>query len=60
MFLSILRMVDQKLYIKMMMQNFKHPLMENNILDEDVKMLQEFLINNKKKIFTQSEKVLEL
>ena len=52
-------MVDQKLYIKMMMQNFKHPLMENNILDEDVKMLQEFLINNKKKIFTQSEKVLE-
>lgn len=43
----------------MMMQNFKHPLMENNILDEDVKMLQEFLINNKKKIFTQSEKVLE-
>lgn len=38
---------------------FKHPLMENNIIEADVKAIKKFLDNNKKKIFTQSEKVLE-
>jgi len=39
------------------MNNFNHPLMENNITSEDVKILISFLKNNKKRIFTQSEQV---
>ena len=41
------------------MKNFSHPLMDNNITDSDVKSLISFLKNNKKKIFTQSTKVIE-
>ena len=41
------------------MKNFSHPLMDNNITDSDVKSLMSFLQNNKKKIFTQSTKVME-
>ena len=37
--------------------NFKHSLMENNIQDSDVQSLISFIKKNKKKIFTQSEKV---
>lgn len=41
------------------MKSFNHPLMENNIIQEDVNAVIKFLRNNKKKIFTQSEKVRE-
>jgi len=41
------------------MKNFNHPLMENNIQQEDVNEIIKFLKNNKKRIFTQSEKVKE-
>ena len=41
------------------MKNFSHPLMHNNITDSDVNSLISFLKNNKKKIFTQSAKVVE-
>jgi CDP-6-deoxy-D-xylo-4-hexulose-3-dehydrase len=41
------------------MNNFNHPLMENNIRQEDVNEIIKFLKNNKKRIFTQSEKVKE-
>ena len=41
------------------MKNFSHPLMENNITSSDFNSLISFLKNNKKKIFTQSTKVLE-
>ena len=41
------------------MKNFSHPLMDNNITNSDVSSLISFLKNNKKKIFTQSTKVLE-
>ena len=41
------------------MNNFSHPLMDNNITDSDVNSLISFLKNNKKKIFTQSTKVVE-
>ena len=41
------------------MKNFTHPLMDNNITDSDVNSLISFLKNNKKKIFTQSIKVIE-
>ena len=41
------------------MKNFTHPLMDNNITDSDVNSLISFLKNNKKKIFTQSVKVIE-
>tara|TARA_B100001175_G_C19476374_1_gene624560 strand:- start:261 stop:1448 length:1188 start_codon:yes stop_codon:yes gene_type:complete len=41
------------------MKKFSHPLMDNNITDSDVSSLMSFLKNNKKKIFTQSTKVLE-
>ncbi len=41
------------------MKKFSHPLMDNNITDSDVKSLISFLKNNKKKIFTQSTKVIE-
>jgi len=41
------------------MNSFSHPLMDNNITNSDVNSLISFLKNNKKKIFTQSTKVLE-
>ena len=41
------------------MKIFSHPLMDNNITDSDVNFLISFLKNNKKKIFTQSTKVIE-
>ena len=41
------------------MKSFSHPLMANNIIQEDVDAVIEFLKNNKKKIFTQSNKVRE-
>ena len=41
------------------MNNFDHPLMENNIQQEDVNEIIKFLKKNKKRIFTQSEKVKE-
>ena len=41
------------------MKKINHPLMFNNITNDDVKCLQNFLKNNKKKIFTQSKKVKE-
>jgi CDP-4-dehydro-6-deoxyglucose reductase, E1 len=41
------------------MKIFSHPLMVNNITNSDVNSLISFLKNNKKKIFTQSTKVLE-
>lgn len=41
------------------MKNFNHPLMENNIQQEDINEIIKFLRKNKKKIFTQSEKVKE-
>jgi CDP-6-deoxy-D-xylo-4-hexulose-3-dehydrase len=41
------------------MKSFNHPLMENNITQEDVDAVIKFLKNNKKKIFTQSNKVRE-
>ena len=41
------------------MKNFSHPLMDNNITNSDVSSLISFLKGNKKKIFTQSTKVLE-
>jgi CDP-6-deoxy-D-xylo-4-hexulose-3-dehydrase len=41
------------------MKNFNHPLMENNIQQEDVNEIIKFLKKNKKRIFTQSEKVKE-
>ena len=41
------------------MKNFSHPLMDNNITNSDVNSLISFLKGNKKKIFTQSTKVLE-
>jgi CDP-6-deoxy-D-xylo-4-hexulose-3-dehydrase len=41
------------------MENFNHPLMENNIEQEDINEIIKFLKNNKKRIFTQSEKVKE-
>ena len=41
------------------MKSFSHPLMDNNITDSDVNSLISFLRNNKKKIFTQSTKVIE-
>ena len=41
------------------MKNFSHPLMDNNITNSDVSSLISFLKKNKKKIFTQSTKVVE-
>ena len=41
------------------MKNFSHPLMDNNITNADISSLISFLKKNKKKIFTQSKKVLE-
>ena len=41
------------------MKSFSHPLMDNNITNSDVSSLISFLKNNKKKIFTQSTKVIE-
>ena len=41
------------------MKNFNHPLMENNIEQEDINEIINFLKKNKKRIFTQSEKVKE-
>jgi CDP-6-deoxy-D-xylo-4-hexulose-3-dehydrase len=41
------------------MKIFNHPLMENNIIQEDVDAVIKFLKNNKSRIFTQSEKVRE-
>ena len=41
------------------MKNFSHPLMDNNITDSDVNSLISFIKKNKKKIFTQSTKVVE-
>ncbi|MDC0125100.1 aminotransferase class I/II-fold pyridoxal phosphate-dependent enzyme [Candidatus Pelagibacter sp.] len=41
------------------MKNFSHPLMDNNITNSDVNSLISFLRKNKKKIFTQSTKVIE-
>ena len=41
------------------MKNFSHKLMNNNITDTDVSSLINFLKKNKKKIFTQSTKVIE-
>ena len=41
------------------MKSFSHPLMDNNITNSDVSTLISFLKNNKKKIFTQSTKVIE-
>jgi CDP-4-dehydro-6-deoxyglucose reductase, E1 len=39
------------------MSNFSHPLMDNNITHSDINEIKNFLIKNKKKIFTQSSKV---
>jgi CDP-6-deoxy-D-xylo-4-hexulose-3-dehydrase len=39
------------------MKNFNHPLMDNNITEEDILKVIEFLKKNKKRAFTQSEKV---
>ncbi len=41
------------------MKNFSHRLMDNNIIDSDVRSVISFLKKNKKKIFTQSTKVNE-
>lgn len=41
------------------MKNFNHPLMENNIQQEDVNEIIKFLKKNKRRIFTQSRKVKE-
>jgi len=41
------------------MEKFNHPLMENNITNKDILCVIKFLKKNKKKIFTQSEKVKE-
>ena len=41
------------------MKDFSHPLMDNNITNADISSLISFLKKNKKKIFTQSKKVLE-
>ena len=41
------------------MKDFSHPLMDNNITNADISYLISFLKKNKKKIFTQSKKVLE-
>jgi CDP-6-deoxy-D-xylo-4-hexulose-3-dehydrase len=41
------------------MKNFNHPLMENNIQQKDINEIIKFLRKNKKRIFTQSEKVKE-
>ena len=43
----------------MNIKKFSHPLMDNNIIDSDINSLISFLKNNKKKIFTQSAKVIE-
>ena len=39
------------------MKSFFHPLMENNISEQDISAVFAFLKKNKKRIFTQSEKV---
>jgi CDP-6-deoxy-D-xylo-4-hexulose-3-dehydrase len=39
------------------MSNFFHPLMDNNITNSDINEIKNFLVKNKKKIFTQSSKV---
>ena len=39
------------------MKSFFHPLMENNITKQDISSIFTFLKKNKKRIFTQSEKV---
>ena len=39
------------------MNNFFHPLMDNNITNSDIDVIKKFLIKNKNKIFTQSSKV---
>jgi CDP-6-deoxy-D-xylo-4-hexulose-3-dehydrase len=41
------------------MKNFNHPLMDNNITEKDILIVIKFLKKNKKRIFTQSEKVKE-
>jgi CDP-6-deoxy-D-xylo-4-hexulose-3-dehydrase len=41
------------------MKKFSHQLMDNNITDSDVSSLMFFLKKNKKKFFTQSNKVLK-
>ena len=43
----------------MKQNHFNHRLMENNITNEDVNSLKNFLNRNKKNFFTQSEKVKE-
>ena len=40
-------------------KNFQHPLMQNNILSEDISSVIRFLKNNKHIILTQSTKVTE-
>ena len=42
-----------------MKNNFNHPLMDNNITNEDISCVIKFLKKNRKKIFTQSIKVKE-
>lgn len=41
------------------MKNFKHPLMDNNITEKDILNVIKFLKKNKKRVFTQSDKVKE-
>ena len=53
--------MEAQLYLiqtrKTFMNNFFHPLMDNNITNSDIDVIQNFLIKNKNKIFTQSSKV---
>ncbi len=42
------------------MSKFFHPLMDNNISNDDIDSLLKFIKNNKKKIFTQSTQVQKL
>ena len=39
------------------MNNYSHPLMDNNITKSDIYQIQNFLKKNKKRIFTQSDQV---
>lgn len=41
------------------MKNFNHHLMDNNITEKDILFVIKFLKKNKKRVFTQSEKVKE-
>ena len=53
--------MEAQLYLiqtrKRFMNNFFHPLMDNNITNSDIDVIKNFLIKNKNKIFTQSSKV---